>query len=659
MNAAPEPSSARPGTAGLVVSGLVAAALVLAAFAGDGSGFGGVLSVGGVAAGLLAALLVVFALGRLTLPRIGWPGGALLVVTVLLAAWTGATMAWSIAPDRSWDTFNRTAVFAVFLGLGVVLAGAGGRFGARLGAAALALTAGIVLTYALVAKAVPALDPEGDRIARLREPVDYWNALAIIADLAIPLALWVGATRGRAVRVRILGGLLAYVATLALLLTLSRSGLVAAIGVVVLWFLLSRERLAGGLLLAASAGPAALVAAWAFTRPALVDDGAERADRVADGAAFGVLALVGAVLVAVLVGVGARRALAPESRRRVGAGLLAVGAVGLAAGVVAVAVAIGNPVTWFDDEVTGASCSEVVNDPSRLGSLNVNNRWCWWNEAWDVFAAHAPEGAGAGTFEIARKRFRTDIRNVLEPHSVPLQELADGGALAFALFIALVVAGLAVAVGAVRRLGGDERAAAVALVAAPAAYLAHALVDYSWDFLAATAPVLVALGVLAGAGQPQLAVRTRPIVVVAAVVALAMLVGSFASPRLSDRYVRSSTRALEDGDLEGARDRALWARFFDPLSVEPIYALARVAETQRVPWRAERHYIHAVELQPSNPETWYTLGIFEFQVRGNLCAAYRFLNNAYTLDPAGLWLPGGPLDVARKAVNAGGCAPGS
>ena len=48
---------------------------------------------------------------------------------VLLVAWTGATIAWSIAPDRSWDAFNRSVAFAAFLGLGVVLAGVGGRCG--------------------------------------------------------------------------------------------------------------------------------------------------------------------------------------------------------------------------------------------------------------------------------------------------------------------------------------------------------------------------------------------------------------------------------------------------------------------------------------------------------------------------------------------------
>ena len=39
-----------------------------------------------------------------------------------------------------------------------------------------------------------------------------------------------------------------------------------------------------------------------------------------------------------------------------------------------------------------------------------------------------------------------------------------------------------------------------------------------------------------------------------------------------------------------------------------------------------------------------------------MCTAYELLNNAYTLDPSGnQWVPGGELDLARDAVNAGAC----
>jgi O-antigen ligase len=654
MDRASELSIGAPAAGSLVFTGLVGAALAGAMFAGDGSDVGGILPVGGVAVGLLAGAFVVMAFGRLSTPRLGRWGAVLVAAMVVLAAWTGATMAWSIVPDRSWDSFNRTVAYAAFLGLGVVLAAAGGRFGARLAASMLALVIAITLTWALLAKAIPALDPEGDRVARLREPVGYWNALALLADMALVLGLWLGTAPGHRRSARVAGGLLVYVATLSLLLTLSRAGVLVAVGVLVLWLALSSERVESGLLLLVSAIPAVLVGAWAFTRPALTEDVAIRSDRVADGAVFGLLALVGAGIVIIVVGLGTWRALTEATRRRARRALVVVAAVAAVAAVAGLGVATANAVT------SGRSCSEVVNDPSRLESLDPNNRLCWWSEAWDVFAGHSPEGAGAGTFEIARKRYRPDARNVLEPHSVPLQHLADGGVVALVLLLTLIGAAAGACVCALRRLDGPERAAAAALVAAPAAYFGHALVDYNWNFLAVTAPTMVVLGVLAGVGRVPGARRRRPLVALGLVlVAIAFLV-SFSFPRLADRMERSSTRALASDDLELAHDRALWARFFNPLSVDPLFALARVEESRGRLGHAEQRYIRAVELQPDNPEAWYTLGLFEFEALENLCATYRFLNNAYTLDPSGnQWVKGGPLDIAKDAVNKGGCAPGS
>jgi len=656
MDAAPEPSGRALGlgTVAFVLAALVGGTLVGAAFAGDGSNVEGVLPVGGSAVVLLAAMLLSVAFGLVAAPRIGWTGAALVGSMLLLVAWTGAAAWWSIAADRSWDAFNKSAAFAAFLGLGVVLAAVSGRAAARVGAGLLAVVTGAVLTWALVAKSVPSLDPDGDRVARLREPVEYWNALALLADIALALGLWLGAAPGHRVLVRVGGGLLVFVATLSLLLTLSRVGVATA--ALVVFFLLTLSagrRVEGALLLVASAVPAALVGGWVFTRPALVEDVAERADRVADGAVLGVLALVGAAVVTAVVGLGSRRALAEDRRRKVGRLLLAVAGVCGAALLAGSAVAVGSAIS------SDVSCAELENDPSRLGSLDLSNRWCWWNEAVDVYAGSAPEGAGSGTFEIARKRYRSDARNVVQPHSVPLQQLAGGGVVALGLIIALVLAAAATSVAALRRLDGGERAAAVALVAAPAAYLLHALVDYNWDFLAVTAPVMVALGVLAGAGRAPGTRRTRPVLAIGGCLLAVVLLSSFALPRLAEVRVRESTRALGQGDLVRARDRVDWARRFNPFSVEPIFALARIRETQGFRRSAEETYVDAVELQPENPETWYALGLFEFQVAPRrLCAAYRFLNQAYTLDPVGQqWIAGGPLDVSRRAVNRGACEP--
>jgi hypothetical protein len=652
------------GSGAVMLAALVGATLVGAAFAGDGSDVGGILPVGGAAVVLLAAALVGVAFGWLPAPRVGRSGAVLVCALVLLVAWMGVTVWWSIVADRSWDTFNKGAAYVAFLGLGVVLAAVGRDRAARLAGYMLALVIGATLTWALITKAVPALVAD-ERIGRLNEPVDHWNALALLADIGIVLGLWLGTAAAPRRGVRIAGALLVYVATLALALTLSRAGLLVGVGVLVLWLVLASERVQSGLLLVASAGPAAAIAAWAFTRPALTDDLQPHSSRVADGRIFGVAACVGALVVVALVTLGLRRSLTDESRRRLGRLLAVVAVVLVVAGIAAASVAAADSIS------SDRNCSEVVNDPSRLGSLDVGNRLCWWGEAWDVFAHRSPGGgwsqvgdlvggAGAGTFEVARKRFRSNADTVLQPHSVPLQQLADGGVVGFGLFAALVLAGIAVCVCVLRRLSGPERSAAVALVAAPAAYLAHALVDYNWDFLAVTAPTLVALGVLAGAGRETRTGGRRPVLGVGVVLLAAVVLVSFSFPRLADRAERRSTEALADGDFKRALDEARWAHFFNPVSADPIFAKARVAEAEGVLWRAERFYIDAVELQPDNPLTWYTLGIFEFDVKKNRCAAYRFLNEAYTRDPSGnQWVPGGPLDVSRGAVNNGGCAPGS
>lgn len=658
MDPGAEPHARAPeGNSGLgaIAASIVVGALLLGAtFFGDASGVGGILPVGGAAVVALAAALVAVGVGWLPMPRVGRSGAALIVTAVALTLWIGATMGWSIVGDRSWDALNKAVVYCAFLGLGIVLAIAGRRYGARLAAVVLSIAIAVTLAWAVLVKVLPAFDPEGDRVARLREPIGYWNALALLADVGIVLGLWLATEKAHRRATRVAGALLVYLATLALLLTLSRAGLIVGVGVIALWLLTGRERVRSGLLLLAAAGPAALVGAWAFTRPALTEDVASRADREADGLVFGGLVLVGAVVVAAVVAWALGRSLDDARRRRIGRVLAALAA------VLVLAVGAAVSVSAADAVDAGRDCREVDNDPSRLGSLDPNLRLCWWEEALDVYSHHGVLGAGANTFEIARKQFRQDIRNVTQPHSVPLQQLADGGVVGMGLFVLLVLAGGAVCVCALRRLDGPERAAAAALVAMPAAYAAHAFVDFNWDFLAVTAPAMVALGVLAAVGREPGASVRRPFFAAGVVVVSAVALASFSFPRLADRAERSSTRELASGNTESARDEAQWARFFNPLSADGHYALARVAERQGRVLRAQREYIRAVELQPDNPETWYTLGIFQFDVRENMCAAYRFLNNAYTLDPAGnQWVRDGPLDIARDAVNAGGCALGS
>ena len=421
-----------------------------------------------------------------------------------LALWTGLSLAWSIAPDLSWDELNRILVFAAFLAVGLLLGAAGGATACRLAAAALLVALGAAVLWALAGKAIPALFPDGGRAARLRDPIGYWNALALAADMLLVLALWLAATARS--KIALAGGaMLAYASVVAILLAASRAGVAAAAVGVALWLWLRRERVEAALLALAAVLPAIAVAIWAFGRPALVENGQPRADRVADGAWFGLLLVVGAALVAVVVLELARRPLGPSARRSIGRALAGLAVATVIVGGIAVAAGAGG----VAEEFRGG---EVANDPGRLGSLSSNNRLAWWEEALEIFDAKPLGGAGANTFEIARKRYREIASAVTQPHSVPLQFLAGTGLVGLGLFVALVAAAAAAAVGALRRLEAGEREAAAALAVALALWLGHALVDYGWDFVAVTGPALFAAGVLAAAGRrlPASAARSPP-----------------------------------------------------------------------------------------------------------------------------------------------------
>ena len=616
--------------------------LACAIFFGGGSGERSVWWLGSACVLTVAALLAAGWWGRLALPQLDASAVALLAAAGGFVAWQGLSVLWSIAPDRSWETFDKELVLLAFLVLGL-LSARSPRWVAVLLAALLAAA----LVWALAGKAIPALFPDGGRAARLRSPVGYWNGLALLADLALPLGLWLG-TRRRSWAAP--GALLVYGATATILLASSRTGVLAGLFAVGLWLVLADRRVEGALLGLAGAVPAAALAGWAFTRPALVDDGQAHADRVRDGAAFGVLALVGAALVVVAVTWGARREL--RRRREVGRAFV-LGVAGVAAvGFVALVVAVGNPATWAWDQF--ASEEAPGANPGRLTSLGSNNRWQWWNEAVDVWQADPAAGAGAGTFELARQRYRENALPVTQPHDVPLQALADGGLVGLALLLAVIAAGAAVAVGALRRLGGEEHAAAVALAVLPAAWVVHGLADYDLDFLAVSAPPLFALGVLAAAGRPAVRSR-RPFWAAAAVAVGLVCVASLVVPMLADRAVDSSTRALERRDFAAAVDDADRARSLNPFSLDPLLARARAEWLGGDQPAALASFRDGVALQPDNPDSWEELGLY-LVARRDLCRAYGALNEAYTRDPKGRqWSKGGPLDVSRDYVNSGGC----
>ncbi len=625
------------GPATLSASG---ALLFAALFLGGGVSDGRLFWIGAFA---VIAVAAATAAGPLPVPRRA--GAAALVLLGALTAWVGLTMLWSIAPDRSWAAFDRLLVYGALAVLGILAAQV--QRPARTIAAGLAVLLGLVLCWALLGKVIPSLFPDGARVARLRNPVGYWNSLAVVAAAATPLGLWLVAARTHRRSVRAAGALLVYLAELVVVLTYSRGGIAVVVLAAAGWLALSRERLESLAALVLVTPVAALVLLWAFSRPALTDDLQPYAARVADGAWFGVIACAGAAVVVSGAWAIAGLTIAGERRHayavRLGAGVAVVA-------LAAVAVVFAESGGKILDEFRGAPGKEVAQDPTRFGELSSSNRWTWWQEAWSLFEDAPAGGKGAATFEIARRDVRKGSIVTTEPHNLPLQFLAETGIVGFLLLLGLGAAGVAAAVSAVRRAGSAERGAAAALAVGVGAFALHTLVDIDWEFVAVGAPAFFALGALVGLGAERGARRPALAVVAVAVAAIGALY-SLTAPYASGRLVDSAYDALADGMSGQALSDGRAARWLNPLSIDPLLALGDAQAGRPDEEAALRRYRQAVALQPENSSTWYAVGSYE-SFTGRYRAALHDLDRAYGLDPYGpAGRPGGYLDQARAKVE--------
>src|SRR5947209_285535 len=548
----------------------------LAVFFGGGPGTGSLTWLGG---GALLALVVLVATEGV--PN-GWRA---LVPLALLACWTALTIAWSLLPDRSWDYANRALVYVLFAALGLWVA-------ARTRALALGLMAifGAVLAWSLLGKVLPFVYDYGPpEVGRLRGPVGLWNQLALIADFALPLALW---------RKRIEGALLAYVALVALLLTYSRGGIVTAVAVVAAWFVFDDGPYESARTLVAAAVPGVVVVGIAFALPGVTGDGESSHTRWRDGLIFGALLVLGAVGAAFL-----RRARLPRVARRV-----VVAAAVLVVALVVVAVVL-----------KGVGSGAVGNGGHRITSTSSNFRLTWWKQSLRGAQHHLLGGTGAGSFHLTNLRYRDSFLDyTTEPHNLPLQFLSETGVVG----LALLVLSMGVLLRGTLRRRGHELALALLLPA----FLLHSLVDVDWDFVAVSAPAFLAAGALAG-GVERL--RVSPFARLVAAGAAVLAFGVLLMPWLGERWSSHASAAVSNAKAITLAKRA---RSADPLLVEPLWTLALAAEDQGKPRLALAYYEEAVRKQPKNPQTLLLAGLFALD-NGCPRLAYSYLEPFSELNP--------------------------
>ncbi len=617
----------------VAASGAIGILLGASVLAGGGARSGAIVWIGIGSLGVVCALCALALAGALPLPRFSRLGLVSIAALTLFVLWSGLSVAWSLAPDLSWGYFNRGLAYLGLVGVGLFFT-VFVRRAPLVFASILTVAIAAAAVWALAGKIDPSLFEDGLRRARLREPVGFWNPLALLFAFGVPLSLWASARRHAAL-VRALGVGLLFLLVPATLLTVSRSGILAALLAAAAWLLLApgRLELVAALALAVPAGAA--VGQWALGQPGLVDDFQELSVRASDGRAFGWtvgLAFIAVVVIAyVLARVEARRPLTDAVRERVlrVVGWLALGLI--VVGVVLFVVRVGNPATWVGDKVDEFTSPELVsNDPARLTSVNANKRLDWWAEAASAFRDEPALGSGAGTFPVVHRLYRADEISVASPHNVLMQFLAETGLVGALLAAVAAAAGVVAAGRAARRLADDQQLAGLALVIILVLYALHALVDVEWDFLAVTAPALLALGVMLGKAR-ALWLERFPILALVPPLVFLPIVVSLLLPPLAASTSRASTEELFD-DPARALALAGQAHALDPASLEPIFARADAELVLGRPTLARAAYLQAIELQPRNPRSWLQLTEFEL-AEGDLEVARASWLRLSVLDP--------------------------
>jgi hypothetical protein len=600
------------GAAGLPAA--AAGLLLLALLFGHGTSDSRLFWIG-VAAFLVAAIAVAWR------PRaMNGTAVAFLVLLGGLVLWQAATIAWSIEPAASWDYTNRGLVYFAFACVGVLL----GSVPRSWVAAGLGALTTAVLLVALLAKVVPGLYADYGRLARLRWPLEYWNELALVAAMTVPLGLWLASRRERPLRARVAGALHVYVALVAVVLTFSRFGIALAVLAAAAWVWLDRERLDSFAALVAVVPPAAGVAAVALALPGIANDGVSHSARVRDGAIFAVLFVAGGVVAGAVARIALAREPNLERRRRAaqgaGIGLAALGV----AGVIALVVRAGGPLAFVRVRWHEFSATQSVNTVAHIGSASSGNRWAWWQQSWDAFTRHPGGGTGAGSFSLTSTiAAHNALQTTIEPHNTPLQFLTETGIVGFLLYVGVVAS---VVLGILR---GPRDRATLALVFVAAIGLLHSIVDIDWSFVATQAPLLLVGGVLVS--RPGAPAHRRVLALAGTGVAVLAALYSLFVPWYADRRYNDGLDAAGRADMSAAQAALSDAHKLNPLAIEPMWFLGAVDESLGDLPSAERLYLLATRREPLNPDTWSTLGGF-YVAHRRWREAYAALNRSYSLN---------------------------
>lgn len=586
---------------------------------------------------VLLAAVAVGALPRQPLGRLAWCGLGLLAAFVL---WTALSLTWTESVER---TTADVARLAGYLGVFALALFARDRQGARRLIGAVGAGIVVVSAIALLSRLHPSWFPEATQTARflapgrerLSYPLNYWNALAALIAMGLPLLLETASSaRSAALRAGSAAAIPALILTI--FLTLSRGGIAAACVALAIFIAFSSDRLPRILTLAVTGGGGAILLGAALQRGSL-RHGVLDATARHQGTTMLVMTLVVCLLVG-LAQIGISHGLAPGRRprwtyvtRRQSLALVLAGA--LVALVAAATLDAPGKVSngWSEfkrPEVPGKGTE-------RLSSIAGESRYQFWSSAVREADSKPLTGTGSGTFEYwwARDGDTDDV--VRDTHSLYLQTLGELGIVGIGILTAFLATILIGGGRAALRASEPERPILAAALAGCAAFCITATFDWMWQVPVLPVVLLLLASLLVAAigprDSPARSPFSPPLRVVFSLVALAAIV-AIAIPLASTTLVRQSQADAKDGNLPAALDAARSAQNAEPGAATPRLQQALLFETGGNLRLAAVAARGATERESTNWRTWLVLSRIEAE-RGNADSAIQDFRKARSLNP--------------------------
>jgi hypothetical protein len=577
------------------------------------------------AVGLALAVLAVFGLwpqaGRAAIGTIGenprLPRGQrmLLLLLGLLAAWTAASLLWAGSRSDAWEETNRTFLYLVAVALVVVfvrLVGPRSRVWLIVGLlAVITVTAFLVLLRLGLASDPTLYFASG----RLNYPITYWNGLAAFLVMGFWLALGAANAGGRLVwaQAPLLG-----LATLFLELALlpqSRAALWSLALVLPFFVVLSPHRFRALTNLTVVGLPVVLL--WPALNRVYMATRDARLPEVAIASAMRAMTvsvIITMVLYTLTRGVewlilrprrepgqtvdesagmpGSENDRSPVLGRRstilVAVALAAIICIALTVGLLLLDQKPGGLAGSVNRAWTQFSSDKGIGKTSstRFDEASLNQRVSIWKVALTAFRTNPLHGIGAQNFEDYFYQHRSNLLRVTQPHSQPLQLLAELGIPGALLWLVFAIWG--VARGAISRFRTQRRtdqALMAAVITAALGWFIHSSVDWLWQLTAVSLPAMLLFGAVVAVGPSgddpaeHASVRTkrsrmkRAAAAALAVGALVVLLSAL-FPYLAVRGTEAAA-ATAITDPTKAISITRTAAWQNPLSPEPLVTRAR------------------------------------------------------------------------------------